>query len=209
MSKAAVIAFADTVLQHFPPFRWDEHQEKAWAETIVRELGGFSDAIVDRASREIVRTRKNPKTPMVSECIAACSEAKKWIEGEQQSRSLAVDHGVNPENRDWTTERLKLASELMNTPLGKQASKEGWVGALWSFARKTSRLPQQGKEVEGCKQTAKGFDEAYAVCVRGVKPNDPTKAHLAPMMTALEALGAEMLRRRHAIEQRVLRGGGQ
>ena len=27
-NKTAVVAFADTVLQHFPPFRWDEHQEK-------------------------------------------------------------------------------------------------------------------------------------------------------------------------------------
>jgi hypothetical protein len=109
-----------------------------------------------------------------------------------------VPYGVSPANRDWTTERLKLATELVMTPLGKQAAKEGWVGTLWSFARKNSRLPTQGKEVEDCKRASTGFDEAYAICVR--------QQH-NPLMAALERLGAEMLKRRHDLETRVARGG--
>lgn len=196
-NKKTVVAFADTVLQHFPPFRWDEAKEIAWAETMVRELSGFADDVVHRAAREMVRSRKKPQTPMVSECIDACLDAKKWLEAQRQSETLSVVHdgGVSLQNRDWTAERLKLASDLMNTPIGKQAAKDGWVGALWSFARKNQRLPTQGKETEDCKQMAKGFDEAYAICVRS--PHNP-------MMAALEKLGAEMLRRRHAIERRVL-----
>jgi hypothetical protein len=193
-NKKAVIAFADAVLQHFPPFRWDEHQEKAWAETIVRELGGFSGAVVDRAAREIIRTRKKPQTPMVSECIAACSEARKWVESEDRAAMLTADRAIaNVAHLDWTAERLKLASELMNTSMGKQAAKEGWVGALWSFVRKNSRLPKQD-EIASVKQAAKGFDEAYAKVV----------GDLSPLGRMLEKLGAEMLRRRRATERRLL-----
>jgi hypothetical protein len=194
MSKKVVIAFADRVLQHFPPFRWDDDKEAAWAETMVRELSGFPDDVVERAGREMVRTRKKPQTPLVSECIDACLDAKRWIEAQRQSETLSVEHdsGVN---RDWTTERLKLANDLMVTPLGKQAAKEGWVGALWSFARKNSRLPQQGKEIEGCKQAAKDFDAAYALCVRGHGD--------ARVSAALEKIGGDMLKRRHDLERRI------
>ena len=206
MSADAALKFIDVVMQHYPPFRWDEEQEKAWAATMVRELGGFSDEVITKTTERMVRTRTERRTPLVSECINACSETRKWLEQERQTQSLAVDHDTNPQNRDWTADRLKLASELMNTPMGKQASKEGWVGCLWSFARRNSRLPQQGKDVEQCKQDAKGVDEAYATLVRGPKPDDPNRALVAPIMAALERLGAEMLRRRHVIEQRVLGG---
>ena len=138
-----------------------------------------------------------------------CQDARRWLEADKHTGQLPVDgsgqfSGLS--NLDWTADRLKLASDLMNTPMGKQASKEGWVGCLWSFARRNSRLPQQGKEVEECKQDAKGVDEAYATLVRGPKPDDPNRALVAPIMAALERLGAEILRRRHVIEQRVLRG---
>lgn len=197
-SNKSVVAFADAVLQHFPPFRWDEHQERAWAERLVKELSGFSPDVVDRAADELIRTRKKPQTPIIAECIDACASAKRWVDANRDSGRLPIDGGAGPIGHlDWTAERLKLASELMATPLGKQAAKEGWVGALWSFARKHSRLPQPGAETNGCKDAAKGFDEAYAVCVRDAGSN--------PLMRKLEALGAEMLRRRHAIEQRILR----
>ncbi len=203
-NKEAVVSFADTVLQHFPPFRWDEHQERAWAGTLVRELAGFAPDVVLRGAQEMVRTRKKPQTPMVSECIDVCVSAKRWAEAHANKGRLPIDGaGAIPGHLDWTADRLKLASDLMNTPIGKQAAKEGWVGALWSFARKNARLPQQGKEVEECNRNAKGFDGAYSTCVR--LSNNSTPA-MAPMMKALEKLGAEMLRRRHAIEQRLLRG---
>lgn len=198
-SKKTVIAFADTVLQHFPPFRWDEEKEAAWAATMVQELSGFADDVVQRAGREIVRTRKKPQTPLVAECVDACVSAKRWLDADRNSGRLPVDGAsLGPGNLDWTADRLKLASELMNTPMGKQAAKEGWVGALWSFARKSARLPQPGAEINGCLAAAKGFDDAYAICVR--------ERGSSPMMRKLEELGAEMLRRRHAIERRVLGG---
>lgn len=194
MSADAALSFIDLVMQHYPPFRWDEEQEKAWATTMVREIGGFSDEVITKAIETMVRTRKERRTPLVSECIEACLDARKWIEGEKRSASLPFE-GHTTANLDWTGDRLKLASELVTSAMGKQASKEGWVGALWSFARRNSRLPQPGKEVDECKKTAKEFDEAYAICVRN--PHNPLTA-------ALERLGAEMIKRRKLTEDRVL-----
>lgn len=194
----SVIDFNEEIIAHFPPkFRWDDGQKKSWVAAMVRELSGFSPEALQRAARQLIAKHRDDRTPNVAKCIAACSEAKRWVDAEKNAGQLPIDGGqFSPGNLDWTAERLKLASELMNTPLGKQAAKEGWVGVLWSFARKNARLPQPGAEIEGCKTAAKGFDEAYALCVKN--------SH-NPMMKKLEELGAEMLRRRHAIEQRVLR----
>lgn len=216
-SRKAIVAFADTVLQHFPPFRWDEEKEAAWAETMVKELSGFSAEVINRAAREMVRTRKKEKTPLVSECIDACSEAKRWLEIERSKEVLPVDASgpTFAPSLDWTADRLRLASELMDSPLGKQAAREGWVGILWSFARKNARMPEAGRnieyrkskatpvrmvsEIEFCKLEAADFGEAYKLAVRGAALGNS-------FMMALEKLGAEMLRRRHVTEQRVLGG---
>ncbi len=168
-SEEAIVEFADTILQHFPPFRWEEHQEKAWAGRLVKELAGFSAEVVRRASDEIVRTRRKPQTPGIAECIDACVSAKRWMDANRNKGKLPIEGGDDPLGRvelDWTAERLKLASDLMNTPLGKAAAKEGWIGALWSFARKNQRLPQPN-EIDGCKKTAKTVDELFRGCVDG------------------------------------------
>src|SRR5690348_16927391 len=106
-SKAAIGKFAEAILQHFPPFRWDDQQITGWAETMVRELSGFSPEAIERAAREIVRTRKKTQTPLVSECIEACSEAKRWIDADRHSHQLPVEgHAPSSNNLDWTAERL-------------------------------------------------------------------------------------------------------
>ncbi len=202
MSADAALKFIDTVMQHYPPFKWDEEQEKAWAATMVRELGGFPDEVIRTAAEIMVRTRKDRRTPLIPECLDVCAEARRRIDGDRQSQSLISDQGYSSQNRDWTADRLKLASELMDTPIGKQAAKDGSVGALWSFARKNARLPQPGAETNGYKEAARGFDEAYASLIR--RSNE--KPAMRALQEKLEALGAEMLRRRHAIERRVLGG---
>lgn len=197
----AAIDFADTILQHYPPYRWEDHQEKAWAARLVKELSGFSAEVIRRAADEIVRTRKKPQTPLPAECIEACVGAKRWVDANRNNGKLPIDAGGGQIGHlDWAADRLKLASDLMSTPIGKQAAKEGWAGALWSFARKSARLPQPGAETNGCKDAARGFDEAYASLVRRSNSNPVMRE----LQEKLEALGAEMLRRRHSIERRVL-----
>jgi hypothetical protein len=164
---------------------------------MVRELGGFSADVLNRAAREIVRTRKEPKTPLISECIGACLDAKKLIDIESNKGKLPIGGGGWSADLDWTADRLKLATELVHGPMGMQAAKEGWIGTLYSFARKNSRLPQPGKEVDGVKRDAREFDEAYEKTVRG---------ECGTVSAALQRLGAEMLRRRNELADRVLKG---
>lgn len=158
--SSKIAEFADAMIQHFPPFRqWEEYQEKAWAETLVAELAGFTEPELKRAQREMIRTRKPsmPKPPMVSECIAACNEARRWLESERNEGKLPSlqSHEVS---FDWSAERIKLAYELMHTALGKQACREGWQLSMWHFCRENRRHPR-GNEIDACKRASKGFDQ--------------------------------------------------
>ncbi len=184
--RQAIIAFADQVLQHFPPFRWDEDQEKAWADTLVRELSGFSTEVIERAGRAMVRTRKKTQTPLVSECIDACADARKGIEIENRASSLSFEAKAPPDPylKDWREDDFANDMALnRRDPICVQAAKDGWIGTLHSFVRKHRRMPsstekttyrksmkapeQMVTEIEWCKREAKDFDEAYAKCVRG------------------------------------------
>jgi hypothetical protein len=58
MSKEAVSKFVRTIVQHFPPFRWDEEQEATWVDTMLVELSGFSATVLDHAMHHMVRGRR-------------------------------------------------------------------------------------------------------------------------------------------------------
>ena len=193
MSTKAVSHFVGTIIQHFPPFRWEEEQEKAWVDTVVRELSCFSEAVLDRAVSEMVRTRKDRKIPLVSECIQACLEARRWIEADASKGQLPA---MRPAAGDeWSTERVKLAYDLIKSSLGKEAGRDGWILSLWGFCRINQRVPQ-GPETERCKRDAQEFDTAYADCVRGAA---------GPLSGVLEGLGAAMLAKRESLAAEVLR----
>lgn len=167
MSSKAVTQFVDAVLQHFPPYRWEESQERSWMDTLIRELSGFSDAVLSRALSEMIRTRKDRRIPLVSECIDACLDAKRWLEADKGKGELTM--GPAPANqswRDWTEDAFKLSKDLMSGPMGLQAANEGWIGCLDAYCRKHKRLPPEG-EIPALKRKAKEFDETYAECVRG------------------------------------------
>jgi hypothetical protein len=170
VSSKAVTQFVDGVLQHYPPFRWDESQERSWMDTLIRELSGFSDPVLTRAIGEMIRTRKDRRIPLVSECIDYCLDARRWLDAEKGKGQLST--GPAPANAsflDWTEDAFKLSRDLMSGPMGLQAAKEGWIGCLDEYCRKFKRLPPVGEieGPEGLKRKAKEFDETYAECVRG------------------------------------------
>jgi hypothetical protein len=215
-NQDAAVDFADTILQHFPPYRWEDHQEKAWAERLVKELSGFSADVVKRAAGEIVRTRKKPQTPLVSECIEACGSAKRWTDANKNKGRLPIDGGSDPlgrEDLDWTGERLKLANDLMDTPIGKTAAKENWIGALWSFAKKNQRLPQPA-EISAVKTTSEDTDRLFKKCVTGDGwPKADAKKYPWLNQAAIDehrkrciAFGEAVMKRRQDLVDRVLHG---
>jgi len=185
-NRAPVLTFIAAIVQHFPPFRWDQEQERAWANTLAKEIAGCSDAVLTRAISEMVRTRKDRRIPLVSECIDACNDAKRWFDAEKGKGQLST--GPAPANQsflDWTEDAFKLSRDLMSGPMGLQAAKDGWIGCLDAYCRKFKRLPPEG-EIPSLKRQAKGFDETFAECVRG-------GWHDAAKWTAM---GEEMLARR-------------
>lgn len=195
MSKA-IAEFADEMLQHFPPFRqWEDYQEKAWADTLATELAGFSNEVLLSARKQIIRTRKPnmPRPPMVSECIDACVEARRFIEKDKRASELPE---FNPSaGADWTSERIKLAYELCKgTQIGKEAARDGWILSLWHFCREKQRVPTTQTEIAACKRAAKEFDETYDKCVKGGWPE----------AKKWEALGASMLAKREKLAGEVL-----
>jgi hypothetical protein len=206
MTSPAVSRFINTIIQHFPPFRWDEEQEKAWVNTMIRELAGFSDEVLDKTAAYMVRTRKDRKIPLVSECIGACLETRRFMESERKAAALPIDEPARS-HLDWTAERLKLADELMGAQLGQQAFREGWDGACWEFARKNQRLPQP-PEIEACKRDGKGFESAYALCVRaaGEKVSDKKGLEQLQLMASLEKLGASIIAKKANRKARLYRG---
>lgn len=208
MSDKAVLNFIDTVLLHFPPFRWEEDQEKGWVKTMIQELKGFADDVLNRAVSEMVRTRRDRKIPLVSECIHACLDARRWIEARDNAGKLPIEGKSESSHLDWTAERKKLAYDLIQGVMGKQAAKEGWIDALFSFIRRERRLPQPN-EIASVKAAAKGLDDAHAFCVRKMSDDPDGKSNfrqLAFPARALEALGASMLRKRAELTDLVLHG---
>jgi hypothetical protein len=192
MSNKAILSFISAVIQHFPPFRWDEGQEKAWVDTMVRELSGFSPQVLEKATTDMVRTRKDRRMPVPAECINACLDARRWLEAKGEAEALAVI----PQKAKTYDDKKQLANDLVMGPEGRQAAKEGWIGILYDYAKNHGRLPPPS-EFPGMKREAKEFDVAYARCVRG-----------DGMFAAkqLQELGAKMLKRRNELADMVLRG---
>ena len=201
MSDKAISSFIDTMIMHFPPYRWEDEQEKTWAATMTRELRGFPGNVLDKAAETMVRTRKDRKIPLVSECIAACLDTKKWLDARDAAGKLPIQD-AQASHLDWTAGRLKLATDLVMGLEGRQAAKEGWIGTLWGFARRNARLPS-GAEIGVCKRQAKDFDEAYADCVRAASCSK--NVGVLDLMSTLERLGAGMLQQRNELADRVLR----
>lgn len=205
MTSKAVTDFVETILLHFPPFRWDEEQEKAWAATMVRELACFQPDVLRKAAETMIRSRRERRIPLVSECIDACSDAKRWLDANKRASSMDVGQAPPTASEMKWAERERLADDLIACPLGQSAAREGWIGALHAYAVKFGRLPQQG-ELTTVKAQAKDFDSAYADVVRGEAPDKAGEVRKIPpmMLSVLQKLGADMLAKRRARERRVL-----
>lgn len=196
--------FVQAIIQIWPPFRWDEVQEQAWTDLMVRELAAFKPAVLERGFQEMVRKRKETRIPTPAECIAACTEAMRWMEMETDEGKLP---GLREHTSDeWSTERCRLAYDLIKSGMGKQAAQEEpcWILALWHFCRRNQRLPA-GPEIEQCKRTAREFDESYRDTLRGEFTDSNGEVKPMANAKALQIYGASMLAKREKLREEVLR----
>jgi hypothetical protein len=195
---SAALKFLNNLKVHFPPRLPRPELEEAWVQSMVKELRGYSSPVLEAAASEIIRTRKRTDFPLPSECRDVCEAIKKREENAARAAELPV--GANRwMGRDsiFSPERKRLADELIIGPMGKEAARDGWILSLHVFIRENGRLPDARKgEINKMKAAAKGFDEAYAQCVRGGWPE------AAKWM----AFGDDMLARRAELTERVENG---
>jgi len=195
----SAVEFAEAVITHWPPFRWEEHQEVSWTQAIVRELSGFDRQVLGNAMAHLVRTRRDSKTPTVALCIDACVAARRWLDAEKQASALPIEK--SPERMRWE-DRQRLANDLVKTAPGRQAAQEGWIASMHAFAVEHGRLPS-GREIDACKRYAKEFDEAFNQCVATAV--DETKQMAVRNVSAqLVKLGEDMIARRKKLADMVL-----
>ncbi len=82
-----------------------------------------------------------------------------------QDRLFTKRADASPKYPEWSAARQAQANRLIRSPMGQQAARDGWIGALWDFARVEQRLPS-GAEVARCRRVATEADEAAAAIYR-------------------------------------------
>ena len=168
-----------------------KEDEKAWFDDMVKELKWYPAEVLQQAAKNIIRRRRNEYFPVLSECLAACEDAKQWLDAASPKMRFGGIHDASPGSSD----RQRLADELVMGELGRQASNEGWILGLWCFVRDRGKMPKP-YQITRLKNRARGFDMALEDCRRG------GWSHAAP----LKELGLSMLSKRQALADMVLHG---
>lgn len=194
MSTAAVSKFITDIAMHYPKKHETRAAEKAWLQSMAAHLRGYSDLVLARAAQTILDHRKERFFPLPSECKDACEAARQAMEAVELAHDLpALRSSLGDE---WSTERVKLAYDLVKSGMGKQAARDNpcWILGLWHFCRKNQRLPE-AREVDKIRRDAEDFDRSYRDCVIG---------DAGPFSKSLEKLGATMLAKREKLRAEVL-----
>jgi hypothetical protein len=175
-SEATVDKFIKTILQIWPPYRWEDKQEKDWIGIVATKISGFSDQILERALSEIVGKRDDRRTPLPAEVISACVEAKRWLDVENGQKVLPTinDDALSSKHPEWAPSRISLADDLVcgkngSAEVGRQAAKDHyWILQLHDFCRVNTRLPSD-TEIAALKRQAKETDDEFAKFTRDGK----------------------------------------
>ena len=185
----AVGSFITSVMMHFP-FRHDSPEKEAeWTASMVRNLRGYAGDVLKKAAQRIIDTRTDRRFPLPSECKNVCED----IHRVDKLTSLPVEPPPS-KYAEWSESRIKLADDLIASEIGRQAARDGWVLSLHDFVRQQMRLPS-ASEIGRVKAGARGFDEAYEICLRG-------EGGLCN--AALVKLGEMMVARREKLRAQVL-----
>ena len=191
----AVANFIEALLAHYPVRHDSEEREDAWVKSLTGALRSYGSNILTEVAQEIIRTRKYRNFPLLSEILDKCDDIEK--RRERTRREAMLPPLVHPSAGDeWSTERVKLAYDLIKSGVGKQAARDNpcWILALWHFCRKNQRMPV-GPEIDRIKRDAFEFDEAYDGCLRGGG---------GPFSKVLEQLGDSMAAKREKLCAEVL-----
>lgn len=192
-----VANFIRVVSIHFPSSARGDDAE-LWLASMDRILRGMEPEVLAIAAEIIIETRDQKRDgrffPVPKECVAACERARERI------RLQAVPPLLSQGNRDpspFASWRVALADELIQGSMGREAAENGWALSLRDFCRRHGRLPQ-GREIDGCKRTAAGFDDALQACEAG---------RAGVLSGPLARLGRTMREVREAVSGQILKRG--
>jgi hypothetical protein len=211
MSEQGAVQFMTTLQTNFRQKRHESEQhEERWVALMVAELKGFSDEVLEQAAKDMLRRRRGEYFPILSECLAACQDAKHWIDQAKPRLRLNAAQDAAPSS----TEREKLANELIMGEMGREAANSNWVLSLWNFIRDNGRLPAP-HEVATVKREALGIEIGLEMAremanapkrkaagrVEGLQQLDEAKAG-----AAWQIVGFNMLAKRERLVDMVLHG---
>jgi hypothetical protein len=155
MSQIGVAKFIAAVALHFPrpKFNEDEGMEGAWMASMNRVLSHYPDEILADAAMRIL-AKRNPKRdgrffPTPSECVEFCDES---VDVRRLRETPLLEA---PKEMPYDA-RCNLARDLMQSPMGVLARKEGWSESMFYFIVDHARVPG-GTEIDHCKREAVEF----------------------------------------------------
>lgn len=164
----------------------DSPDPVAYLDEMGRMLAKYSENVLDQATDLVLKTHRGRNWPTPAECITACEDVLETDRARDARKAGNVEH--YPE---WTSTAIERANKLIQSPLGQQAAREGWISPLWDYCRHAGELPDSEAAIHRCKVIAREFDEAYAHVSRG-------EGH-AQLSAALKKLGDSMLERRNKL----------
>jgi len=180
--------FISTLVMHFPVRHDSEAREREWLGSLIATIKHYEGAVLRRAAQHIVDTRTDRRFPLPAEIRKVCAE----VAADERRASLPIDA---PKGVDASSpERQRLAREMMRTSIGRDAARNGWIGALHNFALRHGRLPSVA-EIPGVKQAAADLHETMA----WLKSDEPAWCKREWM-----ALGLSMLARQDELAKDVL-----
>lgn len=164
----------------------DSPDPVAFLEEFSKLLANYSEKTLDEATDKVLKKHRGRQWPTPAECIAACDEVLQFDRAAEARRPATIENYP-----DWSHDAIARANKLIQSPMGRQAAKEGWISALWDYCRVSGDLPDSEAAISHCKSVARGFDEAYAQVCRG--------EGLPMLNAALKKLGDSMLERRNKL----------
>jgi hypothetical protein len=198
MSKH-VSTFISKMVVHFGEPKFDvADSDKAWAHRewlreMMSHLGDYEQEVLERAASSIAATRKHRNFPLISECKAACYEARRWLAEQKPALPMKSVVGAH----EMSEERAALARDLIRGDMGRQAAREGWIWGLYQFCLRNARLPERGKEINEIKEAAAGVLIDMESAARG---------EMGSLSKCVYDLGATLLKKRDAMRDFVLHG---
>ena len=165
-SQIAISKFMTDLAMHFPKKHESPGAEKAWLQSMVATLRGYSDDVLREAAQHIIDKRKDRFFPLPSELKDACDAAQRIQENITRAKTIPALR--KPMSEDQWDARTAFANDLVPGPLGRQAASDEpcWVLRLRDFIVEHQRMPD-AREIERLKREAREFDVINAECIRG------------------------------------------